>query len=204
MRTKIWLIFERTVTVPDESDEVRVEVAFRLEAKTEDKAERVTKRVTKINDAPLVVYFPTETATRLGFLVQGPYRTTPARDNILKDNGWNKTLIKETAELVVESLRQLKEMDLLSVSLLEALPIQTEDFREDSMFYPIFSRVREALRSEELLPVDDGTFVAAPNAKLARGTELMRLLDQDQLQELFQSGGETKWADRKDNPRPLP
>ena len=184
-----WLIFERTVTVPDDSGEVRVEVGFRLEAKTEDKEERVTK----INDAPLVVYFPTEKATRLGFLVQGPYRTTPARDNILKDNGWNKTLIKETAELIVESLRQLKEMDLLSVSLLEALPIQTEDFQEDSMFYPIFSRVREALLGEALLPANDGTFVAAPNAKLARSEELRKLLNQNQLRALFQSNDEVKW-----------
>ena len=73
--------------------------------------------------APLVVYFPTEKATRLGFLIQGPYRTTPARDNIPKDNDWNKTLIEETAELIAESLRNLKKMGLLSVSLLEALPI---------------------------------------------------------------------------------
>ena len=184
-----WLIFERPVAVPDSSGEVHVEVAFQLEAKTEDG----TESVVKINNAPLVVYFPTEKVTQLGFLIQGPYRTTPARDNIPKDDDWNKTLIKETAELVVESLRWLKEADLLSVSLLEALPIWAEDFQEDSRFYPIFSRVKEALSSEELLPADDGTFVAAPSAKLARGTELMKLLGQGQLQVLFQSDGETKW-----------
>ena len=184
-----WLIFERPVTVPDGSGEVPVEVGFRVESKTEDRAESVVKT----NNASLVVYFPTEKVTRLGFLVQGPYRTTPARDNIPKDDDWNKTLIKETAELVVESLRRLKEMDLLSVSLLETLPIQTDDFQEGSMFYPISSRVREALLGEELLPADDGTFAAAPNAKLARGAELMKLLDQDQLQALFQSDGETRW-----------
>ena len=125
-----WLIFERPVTVPDGSGEVPVEVGFRVESKTEDRAESVVKT----NNASLVVYFPTEKVTRLGFLVQGPYRTTPARDNIPKDDDWNKTLIKETAELVVESLRRLKEMDLLSVSLLETLPIQTDDFQEGSMF----------------------------------------------------------------------
>lgn len=184
-----WLVFERPVTVPDGSGEVPVEVGFRVEAKTEDRAERVVQ----INNAPLVVTFPTEKMTRLGFLIQGPYRTTPARDNIPPDDDWNKTLIKETTELVVESLRQLKEMELLSVSLLEALPIQAEDFQEDSMFYPIFSRVKEALLSEELLPADDGIFVAALNAKLVRGGDLMKLLDQGQLQALFQSDGEIRW-----------
>ena len=188
-----WLIFERPVTVPDESYELRVEVAFRLEAETED----TTVRVEKINDTPLVVYFPTEKATQLGFLVQGPYMTTPARDNILKDEDWNKTLITETAELVVESSRQLKNMDLLSISLLEALPIRADAFPEGSMFYPIFSRVKEAFLSEELLPAEDGTFVTASNAKLARGSDLMKLLDRDQLQELFQSDREIKWLPGK-------
>ena len=184
-----WLIFERPVRVPDKSYAVRVEVGFQLE--TDAKGEK--KSIKKINDAPLVVYFPTEKATRLGFLIQGPYRTTPPRDNIPKDNEWNKTLIKETAELVVESLQRLKEMGLLSVSLLETLPIQTDDFQEGSMFYPIFSRVKESLLSEKLLPADDGTFVAASNAKLARGTDLMRLLDQNHLPASFQSDAEIRW-----------
>lgn len=188
-----WLIFERPVTIPDGSGAVHVEVAFRLQTKTEDTAGRVAK----ISDAPLVVYFPTKKATRLGFLVQGSYRTNLARDDIPEDDEWNKTLIKETAELVVESLRQLKEMDLLSVSVLETLPIRTEDFPESCRFYPIFSRVKEALLSEEFLLAEDGTFVAAPNAKFARSAELMKLLDQGQLQVLFQSDGETKWLTRR-------
>ena len=129
----------------------------------------------------------------MGFLIQGPYRTTPARDNIPKDDAFNKKFIEETAELIVESLRELKEMGLLSVSLLEALPIRVVDFPESSMFYPIFIRVREALLSEALLPADDGTFVAAPNAKLVRGIELTKLLNQDQLCALFQSDDDIKW-----------
>ena len=184
-----WLIFEQLVTVPDESVDVPVEIAFRLEDTTEDTAERIAK----INDSPLVVYFPTEKPTRLGFLIQGPYRTTPARDNIPENDDWNKRLIKETAELLVKSLLHLKEIDLLSLSLLEALPIRAEDFPESNMFYPLFSRMREAFLSEELLPTDDGTFVAAPNAKLARGAELMRLLNQDQLRALLQSGDAVRW-----------
>ena len=54
--------------------EVLVEVAFCLESGTKDKKERIVK----IGQSPLVVYFPTEKDTKLGFLIQGPYRTTPA------------------------------------------------------------------------------------------------------------------------------
>lgn len=184
-----WLIFEKPVTAPDDSGQVAVEIGFRLENRTEDKMESIRR----IHAAPLVVYFPTEKVTGLGFLIQGPYRTTPSRDNVPEHDTWNRKLIKQTAELVVESLRQLKEMGLSSVSLLEALPIGMDDFSETSLFYPIFSRVRRALMNEELLPADDGTFVAARNAKIAGSERLSRLLNSNQLRQLLQTTGVTKW-----------
>ena len=188
-----WLVFERPVMVQDTSCGIRVEAGFQLEINRKDK----TESISKINDAPLIVYFPTEKDTRLGFLIQGPYRTTPARDNIPENDAFNRKLIEETSELIVESLRQLKEMKLLSVSLLEALPIRTVDFPESSRFYPISSRVRAALLSEELLPADDGTFVSARNTRLGRGAELARLLDQDQLSALSQTDNVVKWLTRE-------
>ena len=147
-----WLIFERPVSVPNTSGQVSVEVGFRLETNAKDE-----ESIGKIDRSPLVVYFPTEKDTKLGFLMQGPYRTTPARDNIHRHDEWNKNLIKETAELVVESLRQLKEMGLLSVSLLGALPIRFEDngrfnySRESALgdfykeFYPSSARCEKLL-----------------------------------------------------------
>ncbi len=186
-----WLIFERPVSVPNTSGQVSVEVGFRLGTNARDE-----ESIGKIDRSPLVVYFPTEKDTKLGFLMQGPYRTTPARDNIHRHDEWNKNLIKETAELVVESLRQLKEMGLLSVSVLETLPIEFED--KDSRhytpktpksiygeFYPIFKKVREVLMTEALLPANDGTFVSARNAKLVRGAELMKILNRERLSALF-------------------
>ena len=79
-------------------ESVRVEVSFRLEA--ENKDGKNPERITKVKDSTLVVYFPTEKATRFGFLIQGPYRTTPSRDNIPKDDEWNEILVRETAKLV--------------------------------------------------------------------------------------------------------
>ena len=186
-----WLIFERPVPVPGNSDTVRVEVSFRLEA--EDKAGKNLERIVKVKDSPLVVYFPTEKATRFGFLIQGPYRTTPSRDNIPKDDEWNATLVKETAELIGDILSAIKGLGLLSVSFLEALPIRTDDFPDDSMFYPIVESVRNTLIKEELLPADDGSFVSAGNAKLARGADLRKLLNQVQLGQLSQSTATMKW-----------
>ena len=186
-----WLIFERPVELPDPReygpDKVPVEIALRLEKDDMGKMERIIK----VKESTLVVYFPTEKETRFGFLIQGPYKTTPARDNIPKDDGWNRTLVRETASLIADVLTQLKDLGLLDFSLLEALPIRSIDFPADGMFYPIFKSVREALKTKELLPTDDDNFVSAQSAKIASADWLRRLLRQEQFNLIFQK--EIKW-----------
>ncbi len=190
-RAEKWLVFERYVKVSNPPngcpDSVPVDIAFLLE--TKDKVENIAK----VKDSPLVVSFPTEKATLFGFLVQGPYKTTPSRDNIPKNDDWNTTLVRETAILLTEALHYLKEIGLLTVALLEALPIRMEDFSEDSMFYPIVVAVRDSLMDKELLPADDGTFVSARNAKLASAEWLRKLLRKEQVRQLFKNEVPLKW-----------
>lgn len=184
-----WLVFAKPVPVRESGGQIAVEVAFRLRTNARDNSEWIVRT----HPTPLVVYFPTEKETGTGFLIQGPFNTTPARDNILSHDAWNKKLLRSTAELAVESLRQLKEMGLLSVTLLEALPIRKDDFSETSLFYSIFSKVRRALMNEEFLPAADGTFVAARNVRIAGSESLIHLLNSNQLRSLFQTTSITKW-----------
>ena len=188
-----WLVFERYIKVPNPRKgcprKVPVEIGFLLEPNEKDQ----TEGIAKIKDSPLVVSFPTEKATRFGFLIQGPYKTTPSRDNIPKDDDWNKTLVGETAHLLTDVLPYLKELGLLTVSLLEALPIRMDDFPEDSMFYPIFAAVRDALMNEDFLPADDGTFVSSGHAKLAGADWLRNLLREEQLRQLFKTEDPLRW-----------
>lgn len=184
-----WLVFEKLVPAPNNDCSVNVEVAFKLDTDTEEN----TEQIVCVKGEPLVVYFPTEKLTGLGFLVQGPYRTTPSRDNIPKDDDWNAKLVEETASLLVDALINLKTMGLLTVSLLESMPIRMDDFPEDGMFVPIIESVCTAFLEHELLPADDGTFVAAEDAKLARGEDLKDLLGQEQLRSLFETGDQVKW-----------
>ena len=188
-----WLIFERDVKAPayekHRDGSVQVEIAFRLENKDRN------EKIVRIEDSPLVVSFQTEKQTRLGFLIQGPYKTTPARDNVPENNDWNRNLIKETSILLTETaLPELKKMGLLTGSLLEAMPGSMNDFPEGGMFSPIAQAVRDALLNQPLLPAaDNGAFVAAKNAKLARVADLRELLIPDQLRLLFQSRSKIKW-----------
>ena len=184
-----WLIFERFVTVPDGNNQVRVEIAFKLEFN----ADNQTKNIVKLQRSPLFVYFPTEEYSRLGFLLQGPYRTTPSRHNIPVDDDWNKKLIEETSLLLIDSLQSLKKMGLLTVSLLNALPVRKEDFPDDKMFEPIFTAVRNTLMEQELLPTNDGEFIFARNAKLANTEWLRNLIGTEQLKLLFNTEHPLKW-----------
>ncbi len=67
-----WLLFSRVAKTLDGVIAGRVEIAFSIAH--EKKSDRWL--IGAVSDSPLVVFFPTMLPTHLGFLVQGPYRTT--------------------------------------------------------------------------------------------------------------------------------
>jgi hypothetical protein len=138
-------------------------------------------------DRLLVVFFPTVVESHLGFLVQGPYRTTPSRDNIPPGEPWNQHLVKETSSLLVEAMCWMRDKELLDVSALRCLPLDREKFPKDSRFAPMFDAVRQAFQGEALLPTFDGRHVTAHQAKLARTQELRELFSPEQVAALFGS-----------------
>ena len=160
----------------------RVEIAFRVA--TADGEHRLVKR----DGSPLVVFFPTQKETFLGFLIQGPYRTTPARDNVPEHDPSNQALVRETAALLTDVLRELRDDGLLTVDVLQALPLDAVRFPPGAMFRPLFESVRTALAREELIPVAGGGYGAAGDLKLARGAGLRELFRPDQLGVLHGAG----------------
>ena len=155
-----------------------VEIAFRVEG----------GRIVPCDSSPLIVFFPTEKETFLGFLVQGPYRTTPARDNIPEHDPSNQVLVRETAALLCNVLRELRDDGLLTVEALQALPLDAARFGADSMFRPLFDAVGEALTAEALIPVAGGGYGVAVDLELASGPEVHGLLEPDQLGALCGAG----------------
>ncbi|RME60945.1 hypothetical protein D6779_01060 [Candidatus Parcubacteria bacterium] len=185
-----WLLFQRPLQTPDSTDTVNVEIGFLV--KQDQKSGK--RQIVKVKASPLVVFFPTEKETNLGFLIQGPYRTTPARDNIPRDDDWNKRLVKTTGDLLCETLSRLKAQGLLSPTVLETLPINPDHFPEDSMFYPIFEKVKAAFRERELLPAHGGGYVSASRANLAGSRDLRDLLTPEQLTALLETGETLQWV----------
>ena len=82
------------------------------------------------------MFFPTEKETFLGFLAQGPYRTTPARDNVPAHDPANQALVRETAVLLADVLRELRSAGLLTVAALTALPLDAARFAAEEHVPP--------------------------------------------------------------------
>jgi hypothetical protein len=142
---------------------------------------------------PLIVLFPTKIETHLGLLINGLYRTPAHRESIKEDDPFNEHLIRETAALLHNSLFALKERGVLTLNLLETLPIVGADFPPGNLLRPLFETVRLTLSEQPLLPTESGNFVAGKHAKLARGSELRTLLNKEQLQTLFASDSPLEW-----------
>lgn len=184
-----WLVFHRDVFSPERQKVGRVEIAFWLVALKDAPGRWAVQPLAK---SPLVVFFPTVVESHLGFLVQGPYRTTPSRDNIPPGEPWNQHLIKETSSLLVDALRWMRDKAMLDVSALRCLPLDRGKFPKDSRFAPMFDSVQQAFQDEELLPTFDGRHVKACQAKLARTQELRELFSPEQVALLFGSEA-TAW-----------
>lgn len=179
-----WLVFYRDVFSIEGRKVGRVEIAFSLVAVKDAPGRWAVQPLAK---SPLVVFFPTVVESHLGFLVQGPYRTTPSRDNIPPGDPWNQYLVKETSGLLVEAMRWMRDKAMLDVAALRCLPLDREKFPKDARFAPMFDAVRQAFQDEELLPSFNDRHIIAKQAKLARTQELRDLFSPEQVTALFGS-----------------
>lgn len=173
-----WRIFTRTINVKDGQNEQQatVEVAFLLDE---------NGKVTRATDTELVISFPTEKKTELGFLIQAPFKAIKSRDNIKSDDLANHQMLETAAKLAADSLAILRDSGCLVVASYNALPLDEDDFPENSFFRPVYEKIRDALKTQLLLPTCDGRFIKADEAKLARGKELVELFSPEQLAALF-------------------
>jgi len=183
-----WLIVSREVRRDSGEPAGHIEIAFLLEA---DGDHRLSIR--PLDSSPLVAFFPTVLPTHMGFLVQGPYRTTPSRDNVPPRDPWNVYLVEQTAELLVEALEGLKANRLLDVAALQCMPLDRGKYADGTMFAPLFTAVRGALSTRALLPRSDGDWTHAVGARLARTQELRELFDSQQLGKLVGASAEVHW-----------
>lgn len=117
-----------------------------------------------IHDEFLHVLFPTTERTALRFILNGPYRTNPARETISRTDAFNRHLIKVTCELMKELLPKLRDRKFLTLQFLSILPNE-EDALLD-FYAPLRDIVVDEFQNKELTPTKRGDH--APASRLYR------------------------------------
>ncbi|MBI4706724.1 MAG: DUF3883 domain-containing protein [Candidatus Omnitrophica bacterium] len=173
-----YLLFRKGIKIKE--FDLEVEIAYQL-GDTEDGHEQIVS----INGAQLFAFFATNKDTYLKFLIQGPYKTTPARDNIPLEDEVNKRIIAETANLVAESLEVLRDTGLITVDFLHSV-LPTNKNEKSPIYSAIYSQVLEKFKTSRLLPNHEGKFVLANESMLARGKDLIEFLTAEDLLHLFE------------------
>ena len=157
-------------------------------------------QITSIDDDNLYVLFPTTEKTGLRFLLNGPYRTNPARETISKKDAFNTHLMKVTCELMKELLPQLRERQFLTVQFLSVLPNKEDELTHEFNWLEVFRKQEEKLRgfytplhdiiihefrNEKLTPTERRNYYS-PAYELYRGSrELLEVIRDDDLATLL-------------------
>jgi len=176
--TEEYIVIEKPIKI--EGKDLKVEVAYKL---GKDKSGK--EIIIPEPNSELVVFFPTKKPTFLNFIIQGPFKTTPNRENIPLEDEQNKKVLEKIGNLVADSLSVIKDLGYLDTNFLSLLPIKIEQGEHKQIYSLIYDRVKAKLTSEELLPTSDGKYTKVGAALLARGKELTEFLDRNDIQELF-------------------
>lgn len=141
------------------------------------------------------VYFPTETESKLDFIVQGPYRTTPNRSSIPADDSDNIILAQETSILLIDALKEMQRKKWLNMSFIKALPLNEAAFDNFALFKPLYIAVKELFNNNAIpiIPCESDGYVSARYAKIARNEKLLTLIDNNLLTDLIRQGANFRW-----------
>ena len=176
-----FLILARAVEQREQRKQYEVKAALRIN----DGGELVAE------DAPtrLMVFFETQEITGLHFLIHGPFQLTDNRANIKLDDAWNAELIETLANLVADTLPDLRERGMLKRGVLDLLPHAGDDL--PAIFAPIRAIVAKRFSTEPLIPSHAGAFVTAGSA--VRGPAELRELLGDEGLNRFGGKADRSW-----------
>lgn len=140
----------------------------------------------KAKDPYISVYFPTETESKLDFIVQGPFRTTPNRSSVPADDEENIALAKQMVQLLRRSILELRDMGRLDLDFIKILPLDEDAFWTYSLFSPLYDGVKKLFDKEKVLPTNAGNqYIDSSHALIARSKELTDLLPSKLITALY-------------------
>ena len=176
-----WLRFQKDVDVTDEDGKLKackVAIAYNLIEEEETKKQLQNWKIVPVERGQVSIYFPADKETsNLRFHLHAPFASTVARDSV-RDCEANLQLRDSLAELILESLFNIRDRGMLTMGFIALLPIQIDNL---SLFYePIREAIVRAFKDEALMPTRNGSH--APATGLYRGpVSIAEVLDDDDL-----------------------
>jgi hypothetical protein len=169
-----YLLFNRPIKIEDKN--IKLSIAYSLDDEI--------NKIVPLNDTKLFVFFSTNERTGLKFLLHAPYKTTPSRETIPFEDEQNKILTRELADLVSDSILEIKKHGYLDVNFLAMLPLNDEE--EHPLYKAVYEKVKTVLSTEALLPTTIANIYTTANQALLPGVkEISRLLSIDDTKRLF-------------------
>ena len=190
-----WLRYQKDINVVDEDNQPKtcqVAIAYRLRQQEEKgkKQNHVKWQIIPLNHGQVSIYFPAEKETsNLRFHIHAPFASTVARDSV-RDSEANNQLRDGIAELVVDSLSDIRDRKMLKMGFLAVLPNESDSLA--SFYEPIRKAVVHAFKTKPLTPTRSGTH--APSTSLYRGPAKISKVLQDQDLSLLTSDKPPLWA----------
>lgn len=151
----------------------------------------------KAETGNIFAFFETGYETFLNFLLQAPFSTNPARNNIDFKLEVNQDLLDELGNLMVDIMEYHRDKKLVTVNFLNHLPIDLDVNENKVVYQKFFETVRdEFLSGKKYLPtMFKNQYQAAKDLAIVRGRELTSIISSTgDLEMLF---GIRYWMDTK-------
>lgn len=165
--TESWVLFSKH---KDETQEqvLSVDIAYLLE---QDKKTRKYK-ISPVKNSCFSVLFTTKQETCCNFLINGNFNPVVSRENLKEDDTHNNLLMGLVSDLLVDSIRSIKQIGLLTADFLDILPLNKDLLPE--FVQCLYNKITELFNKEALLPTEDKKFITPDRAVIL---ETKKLLD---------------------------
>ena len=189
-----WLRFHKDVGVEDEdgkSKSCRVAIAYSLVKEVAKKGQPLWK-IVPLDRGQVSIYFPADKETsNLRFHIHAPFASTVARDSVRECQA-NDQLRDCLVKLAVESLTNIKNLGLLTVDFLAALPNPADNLSD--FYEPIRAAIIGAMNEQPLTPTSTKSHAPAKYLLQAKAS-LKGLLSTDDIKFLVDYDDEPpQWA----------
>ena len=148
-------------------------------------------------------FFTTKKHTNLKFIINAPFLLTDSREGIRAGKTHNINLIEKLSELAADSFIYLKEIgkekkvSYINDNIFDIVPYDDSlfndfDDKDEISFKPFYENIKKVFSNQKILPSSDRKFAKKDEAIWATVNNLVDLISNKQLSELFESS--SKWV----------